>query len=76
MNEQKWVEQISKFLVGKTIKTVRYLTAEEADDWYERPIAIVFDDGSFIVPMADDEGNNGGAMYTSEESLPVIPVMQ
>jgi hypothetical protein len=52
------------------------MTPEEAGDWYERPIVIIFSDGSFIVPMADDEGNNGGAMYTSDDALSVIPVMQ
>ena len=76
MTEAKWVEQISKFLNGKTVQAVRYMTPEEAGDWYERPIVIIFSDGSFIVPMADDEGNNGGAMYTSDDALSVIPVIQ
>ena len=76
MTEVKGGAAISKFLNGRTAETVRYSTPEEAGDWYERPIVIIFSDGSFIVPMADDEGNNGGAMYTSDDALSVIPVMQ
>ena len=75
--QQKWEADTKNFLRGKTIKTVRYMTEAEAKeyDWYSRPLAIFFTDGSFIFPMADDEGNNGGALATSSDTLPVIPVL-
>lgn len=75
--QQKWEADINKFLKGKTIKGVEYLTQKEADDsmWYSRPVVIVFTDGSYIIPMSDDEGNDGGSLYTSDKDVPVIPVM-
>lgn len=77
MKTKKWEIFISKFLVGKTIKKIEYLTKEEAREcgWNSIPLVIIFDDGSYIFPMSDDEGNNGGAMATSSKELPTIPVM-
>jgi len=52
----------AKTLVGKTIKEVRYMTDEEAEQfmWYKKPI---------VIPQMDDEGNDGGAVYCSEDNL-------
>ena len=38
------------------------MTEEEADamDWTTRPLALIMEDGSYIFPSKDDEGNNGG----------------
>lgn len=75
--EMRWTMIAMNQLRGKTIKTVRYMSEEEAKDhmWSFRPLAIFFTDGSFILPMADDEGNDGGALYTSDEKEPIIPVI-
>ena len=53
------------FLIGKTIKYIRYMTNKETDNFgfYKRPLIIYFDDHSFLIPQSDDEGNDGGAMY-------------
>lgn len=72
-----WTREINKFLKGKTIKNVRYLNDKEMEGmmWYNRPVVIFFTDGSYIIPSADDEGNDGGALFTSDEgNLSVIPV--
>lgn len=76
--EKKWTRKIQGELVGRTIREVRYLTAEEAEQsgWSSRPIFIVLDNGTQLVPMMDDEGNDGGAMSTSLNSLPTIPVLR
>jgi len=76
--ENTWKNDAGNFLLGKTVAGVRYLTKEESEQamFYSRPLAIIFSDGSYIVPMSDDEGNDGGALMTSSEKLPVIPVMQ
>ena len=74
--EQRWTKT-AKILEGKTISKVRYFTEEEAEGWFGRPIVIFFDDGSYIFPQSDDEGNDAGALGVSHdlvkcEVLPVI----
>lgn len=73
----RWEKKISSELVGKTIAKVEYLTKYEIEEmmWYKIPLAITFTDGSWIFPMADDEGNDGGSLATSIEGLETIPVM-
>ena len=77
MKQSKWEKDISKFLVGKTIKKIEYLTEQEANEcgWNQIPLVIIFDDNSYIFPMADDEGNNGGSIHTNIKELPIIPVI-
>ena len=77
MNEEKWIEAIRKSLVGKKVAGITYLTEDQAEEnlWCNRPVVIIFDDGSYIIPLSDDEGNNAGALATSYHTLPIIPVM-
>jgi len=72
-----WNKKVGDFLIGKTIKSVRYMTNEEMEDfmWYRKPVIIDFTDGSYMIPQSDDEGNNGGALYTSDKKLGVIPAI-
>jgi hypothetical protein len=75
--EQYWTEKIAKHLVGKKITRVEYMTEVEMKDsgWYKRPIAIQLDNKYWLVPMMDDEGNDGGAMSTTFKDLSIIPVI-
>ena len=75
--EQLWTDKAEAQLLGRTALTVRYLTAEEAREMMigRRPLAIFFDDGSYLFPMADDEGNDGGSLFTSNEDEPILPVI-
>lgn len=75
--EKKWLTKIIPFLVGKTIKSVRYMTPEETEDagWNSRPLIIQFEDGSYIYPMKDDEGNDAGSYFTSDPILSIIPTL-
>ena len=75
--EQYWTDKIAKHLVGRKITKVEYIPTEEMEDnmWYKRPIAIRLDNGHWIVPMMDDEGNDGGAMSTTFKDLSTIPVI-
>ena len=43
--------------------------------WYKRPIQILLSNGTWLTPSMDDEGNDGGALFTSDEDLPTIPVI-
>ena len=31
--------------------------------WYKRPLAIMFEDETYLVLQSDDEGNDGGSAY-------------
>lgn len=74
---KEWNEAASKLLVGKTIKKVSYLSAKEADalGWDQSTLAIELDDGTLFWASRDDEGNGAGALFTSSETLPTIPVI-
>lgn len=64
-----------EYLVGKTIKRVRYMTPIEAKHfmWQSRPLIIEFTDGTFIWSQADDEANDGGALfYLGEDNTDTI----
>lgn len=56
-------------LLGKRIAKIEYITHDECNEmmWHNRPVAIVFEDGSYIVPVCDDEGNDGGSIWYSGE---------
>ena len=73
-----WTELCADKLLGRTVKAVRYMTDDEAEanGWYQKPLIIIFDDESFIVPMQDDEGNDGGSLFTGWPDLPTIPVIR
>lgn len=73
MTDQQYANNFM-FLVAKKISSVRYMTKEEADEagWYSRPLVIRFTDGSLLIPQADDEGNDGGAMFYQNESGAVL----
>ena len=75
--ELMWIERISKLLVGKKIIKVEYMTEELAKEqgWYKRPIQILLNNGIWLTPSMDDEGNDGGALFTSDDDLPTIPVI-
>jgi len=75
--EKKWEERISKHLIGRTITKVEYIGDDEMEDnmWYKKPIAICLDNKDWLIPMADDEGNDGGAISTTFKELGTIPVI-
>ena len=70
-----WEKKANNLLLGKQITEVRWLDEKEANDigWDSRPVAIQLDDGTWIMPMRDDEGNDGGALAVgADETLPVF----
>jgi hypothetical protein len=73
-----WGNLASNYLVGKTIRRVRYLNDRETEDmgWIKNAIVIEFTDGHWIISMSDDEGNEAGSIWTSSQSeLNVIPAI-
>lgn len=74
--KEYWGNLASNYLVGKTVRRVRYMTNQEMEDlgWTKMNVVIEFEDGQWIVPMMDDEGNDAGALWTSSHTeLSIIP---
>jgi len=76
MASKKHIDILNKHMVGQKITDVRWLTKEETDDiadyWYNQPIQITLENGISLVPMADDEGNEAGAMATNIPNMETI----
>ena len=75
--EKYWTDLISKHLVGRRITKVEYIGDDEMQEnmWYKKPIAIQLDGTHWLIPMMDDEGNDGGAIQTTISELETIPVI-
>lgn len=73
-----WTDKAVKQFVGRKIVAARYLSQEEADEmgWYSRPVVLQLDDGNIFYPSSDDEGNDGGALFTNDEKDGVMPVLR
>jgi len=71
-----WTEYASEHLLGRKITRVEYLSDEEANDsmWYSKPVVFQLDNGDWVYPMRDDEGNDGGALVVGDKTLPVLSV--
>ena len=78
---EQWIERAEKLLLGRKIVKIEYMSEEEIKDagWYSSPICLQLDDGSWIYPQRDDEGNDGGALYYSHSKDPakseILPVI-
>ena len=75
---EKWLHDISEVLVGRTIKSARYMSKEEVKSnmWYKSAVVLTLDDGNIIYPMADDGANDAGAIGTSYDKLLIIPTLR
>ena len=77
-NQQLWEEKARKLFEGKKIVSVRYMTEYEAEenDMEARPLCFKLDDGTIVIPLSDDEGNNGGAFQLiKKDQTYLLPVM-
>lgn len=72
-----WGEKAKELLLNKRITHVRYTTSEEASEmgWYERVIIFKTEDDVWFYPSRDDEGNGGGALFTTHDEHSVLPVI-
>lgn len=79
-NEQtvtRWTDAARKKLQGRQIVDVGYLTedARKSLMWDAACIVLILDDGSYLLPSRDDEGNGPGALFTGYDDLPTIPTL-
>ena len=61
-----WKKYAERHLVDKTIAHVRNMTEDEASGigWLTtRPLVLIMEDGSYVFPSKDDEGNDGGFFF-------------
>jgi len=72
-----WNKRVSKLLVGRKIIKVEYASDQDANEqgWDRRPVQIQLDNGVWLTPTSDDEGNDGGAIHTNLKNNSVIPVL-
>ncbi len=75
--EPYWTKVAQKVLKGRKIVNVRYMSKKETEamDWYKRTVVITLDNGVLIFPSMDDEGNDGGALFTTDKNNPTLPVI-
>jgi hypothetical protein len=76
--KKQWCATARKWLVGYTVTNVGYSNEE---DWCAQSLCLQLERNGnkiLLVPQADDEGNDGGALYVinkstgKDEILPVI----
>ncbi len=76
-----WTNTAKKNLVGATIVKVEYMPKQELEDmmWYKSPICLCMKrpNGTlfWIYPSMDDEGNDGGALFTTIKEYSCAPTL-
>ena len=73
-----WNKKAESILLGKKIVKVEYIDKEEAADymWNRRGISFTLDDGTRVIAMKDDEGNDAGVLaYVNKDVDSVLPVI-
>ena len=79
--ETKWTKLAKDNLVGCQILKVKYMSEEEKEDmgWYKSPLCILMSKPSgeqfWMYSSMDDEGNDGGALFTTIENYETIPTL-
>lgn len=78
---KQWEKIAKDMLVGKRVIAVRYMNAEEVKElgWHCKTLIICLkgDDGKVvnIYASADDEGNEAGAIHTTDDNHYCLPVI-
>lgn len=77
--QEHWTKVAQSTLVGRKIVGVRYLSDREVErlGWTSRSVIFELDNGCLVWPTMDDEGNDAGAIFTTDlhgHTLPVIRV--
>ena len=81
---ETWENKAVKLLQDRVVHAVRYLTIEELEGlgWQASTLVMQLNDPKgkkepvLLFSSRDDEGNDAGALFTDDEELPTIPVIQ
>ncbi len=62
---QQWKNRLSPEILGQRIVKMHYMSKRDAEKlgWHKRPLMLMLENGTYIIPQQDDEGNDGGAMW-------------
>lgn len=73
-----WSDKAQSILVGRTIVAARYLTNDEAErlGWSSRSVILELDNGDLVWPSRDDEGNDAGALFTTNSKADTLPILR
>ena len=72
---EAWNKEAEEMLLNKKIVKVEYMTVKESEHmmWSYQPVCFLLDNGNWVFPMADDEGNDAGALAVgNNKMLPVL----
>ena len=75
---QRWDSVAKTIMEGKKIVDVGYISKHEAKKymWYSRGVWFQLDDGTRLICMRDDEGNDAGVLaYLNKGVDAVLPVI-
>ena len=75
---QRWDETAKLIMKGKKIVDTGYISKDEAKKymWHSRGIWFQLDDGTRLICMRDDEGNDAGVLaYLNDGVDAVLPVL-
>ena len=75
---RKWNDKAEEVLLKRRITHVEYISTEEAKDymWYNIGVWFQLDDGTRLICMRDDEGNDAGVLaYLNKGVDSVLPVI-
>lgn len=72
-----WLTNTKEHFIGKTITNVTMMSESgmEKLGWSDRCLIFHLNDGTSFCASADDEGNGPGALFTTSEQLPIVPVL-
>ena len=61
---QQWKHRLAPEILGQRIVRLRYMTKTEAKGfgWYNCPLMMQLENGTWLIPSKDDEMNDGGAI--------------
>jgi len=76
-----WHHKANQLLLGRKIVKVEYMSPEETEEiyWHNSPVLFKLDNGVWVTPQSDDEGNDGGVLSLFNYELEIdeiLPVMR
>lgn len=77
-NLENFEQAAKNIFEGRVIREVRYITDQEANEigLSHKGLVFILDNGTMAWPVSDDEGNDSGAVHTSNSRAQILPVFR